>query len=551
MIMKFLKDNDLYKLIFAVIVLLQVTIIVFFGLKRENLYWDEYYSYETINYYYDDTQEDHYIVDDPDFMFNKWYDNDWAYETLVVDEKDTIVNKPIWYVIKKPFLITPYFALLSVLQGIFSVGKLSIWPAVCANIIFFMMAQIVLNSVANKVTGSKEMSLICNAIYGFASLTISMGIFVRAYMWVTFAMTFVLWCHLKHWDEKSTGKTILFEILALFVTYEAYLDAQFTIVWYAILFVVYSVALVLTKQYKKIYLYSLPATIIGIVYIFCFSSYIDVLMNLGDVLALGGTSAMSAMLNYVYQMRPIDIVKRPVDMFVTTSNRMFGSWIVVLLGIILFGLGILKNPNRKKDECEKKEVYYDSHIKKFGIVILFTSLFCSIFSTYMCLYVTTRYISYFFPQFALAIVLVFMNLWKSRNDRILYVGFAAVVSVGFIISLLTSQVDFIYKGDAKAIRDIRLDECKNYMTFYPRGMSDPNDTYELIYIAGQGNNAEIYACNLEESVHEDLRDEMIVSINRDYEPDTERLKLFLVENGYDYELMGKTYRHDYYKAVKM
>ena len=544
-------NNKVYKLIFIVLIVIQVGIIVFYGTRRENLYWDEYFSFETINYYYDWAGDEHYIVDDVNFKFNKWLNNDWAYETIVVDEKDTITNKTFWYVGRKPFLITPYFAFLNVLQGIFTVGRISIWPAICVNIVFFVLAQIVLNSIANKVTESKEMSLICNAIYGFASLTISMGIFVRAYMWVTFAITFVLWCHLKHWEEESIGKTILYELLALFFTYEAYLDAQFTIVWYAILFVVYSVALALTKQYKKICLYSLPSAVVGIVYIFCFSSYIDVLMNLRDVLALGGTTAMSAMLNYVYQMRPIDIVKRPIDMFVTTSNRMFGSWMVVLLGIILFGLGILKNLNRKKHECEKKEVYYDSHIKKFGIVILFTSLFCSIFSTYMCLYVTTRYISYFFPQFALAIVLVSMKLWKSRNNRVLYVGFVAVVSVGFIISLLTSQVDFIYKGDAKAIRDIRLDECKNYMTFYPRGMSDPNDTYELIYIAGQGNNAEIYACNLEEPVIEELRDEMIVSINSGYEPDVDRLELFLTENGYKYELMDRTYRHYYYKATKM
>ena len=258
-----MKKTNKLLLAFIIVTLIQVVIIFFWGFKKENLYWDEFYTLEGAHYFSNSNNEEHYIDDDPDYRVGEWIPISFVKDTLIVGEEESLFNEPLTDVLKKLTGYHNYSAFLNLAESLLSLNKFSIWPSIILNAIFFVLNQIVLFAMCKRLSDNKTFPLAVCSMYGYSSICVSMALFIRHYMLTTLLVSLFTYLHLLYFDEDSDSgwahiKRVVFLVFAVGTLYIAHNVAQYSVIYGGMFVISFSVLLLRKNGIKRFIYYSIP-----------------------------------------------------------------------------------------------------------------------------------------------------------------------------------------------------------------------------------------------------------------------------------------------------
>ncbi len=531
--MRFYNKNKYVILI--VITLIQILLMVYWGTRKENLYWDEYFTMERAHYAADNTPIDHHIDTDKDYEFNKWQPLSLVNDTLIVTQENTSFNDSFLRNLQKMFKAKSYSVMLNMCTYLISPGIKSIWPSIILNIIFFVLNQVLLYILALRLTHNSLVSLLTTVFYGFSSMCFSMTVFVRFYMLATFLVTAFTLCHMLYWelDVNCHVKKLVYLGLACVALLCGYNNAEFVMFYGGLFMIVYAIALLIRKGIKSFLLYAVPVFGGGFVYLYAKTDYLRFLYDFDTAFDMAD-GALKWCLECIVDFRPYMLPGRIKEMTLIMGRYMFGSVIVMgVIVIVVLVMALLKNFDLK-DGIELK----DSFLVLTAAVFVFFAFF-----TMFRLYDQVRYISYAFPEVALILVVLMYGAFKSKKKSLALV--ILVIAAEILSVNLKAKVDMLYTGDRAAIAKINEFNADSVFLY---ARTPTFISYQAAYLAD--DSAEFFAYDGEsiESVEENLRDDMLLVTYKN--TDWHDVQELLINRDYNIDFIADTYSITAYHVTK-
>lgn len=445
-------------LIFAIITIVQVGIMVFWGTQKSNLYWDEYFTLERAHYISSSTPYEHPIIEDPEFVSGKWLPISVIKDTLVVKRDESMLMDPLWKWGVRLLQTNNYSIFLNVTTALISDGKFSIWPSIILNIIIFVINQVVLFMMCKRLSEEKWLPVFVTSFYGFSSICISMVLFVRFYMLTTLMATLFTYFHILYYqtDDKNIIKKYFALILSYFFLIIGFKNAQFLAIYAGFFIISFSVFLIVKKGWLLFLWYGIPIYGGGLCYVLFETDYIQTLFKYcSDKESTGG--AFFWVIENIEEFKIKFLPERLWDITNIFGSYLFGS---IIIFILLVAVALVLTINKRKQKCNKCEIK-----NEIWVIAISTVLFFAFFTVFK-LYDQVRYISYVFPE--LAIIVIAIIYYITNNKAIRY-----VISIGIIMACVLSvnmnaKVDMLYrddKDDIQCIRDTGMDSiiiCGDY-----------------------------------------------------------------------------------------
>lgn len=521
-----------YFIFLIVILLIQVFLIFFWGNKRENFYWDEYYTFEKAHYISSSTGEEHFIIDDQEYKENEWMPISFVKNSLVVVKDNSIINDSVIYFFKRLLGYNNYAVYLNIAETFFSPGKLSIWPAIILNVVFFLCIQVILFFMTYLICKSEIISLLTVAFYGFSSMSLSMAIFVRFYVLATLFTTLFVYFHLKYWisDSKKPLKRCLFLVLSFACLYLGYCNAQYVIIFGAFFILTFSIMILIVRKWIQFLLYAVPVYGCGLYYLATQTNYLGILFDF-ETTYNNTNGAMQWVMEQIMCFTPEVLPVRIDEMLKLIGRYLFGSYFVMLflfaLVIILGVIGITK-----KDAKEIPNLSTQFAWSLTGALLLFM-LFFTIFG----LYDQPRYISYVFPMLALVNVSFFHNQFS--NKQICTTIMILVVIIQIALVNVKSKVDMLYVGDGQNIQTIMDLKADSVMLYVRSRSASSHIVYQSTLFVD--DDAEFFSYNSKDlNVAKDaLRDGMLLVFSHGTQHD--EFDDMIINNGFCIRDVGDTY----------
>ncbi|SER55387.1 hypothetical protein SAMN04487884_10736 [Butyrivibrio fibrisolvens] len=528
--MEFIKKHRC--LLFAIITLLQILIIIYWGGKRENLYWDEFFTFEKTHYASDSTPGEHYIDVDAEYKLGTWLPIAIVKESLVVTKDNSVLLDPITHTLRKIFKFNSYMVLLNIVEVILTPGRLSIWPAIILNLILFVLNQIILYRLCNEFIDNTLYSVAGTAFYGFSSMCVSMAIFVRFYMFATLLTTIFVYFHFMYYksEDKEHIKRIMYLLLAFLALLLSYNSAEFTIIYGGFFVLIFSVVLWIRKGFKRFLYYSIPIYGGGLCYIATQTNYLGILFDF-EATYTEANGALSWCLEQIADFYPGILPLRISEMALLLGRYMFGSYYVmksyIAIAIIVIIIRVIK-----------KNVVKDTW-NDYIIILAFSLLLFIAFFTTFGLYEQPRYISYVFPEIAIVMVFWSYRLFKSeifRNIMALFLLFVVVLSVN-----IKGKVDMLYTGDGQFIETVRDMDVESILLY--AGGHRTFISYQTALLVD--DDAEFYVYDRSEEnallqFEDQIRDKMLI-IEESGTEDEDVINM-LEQKGYTIEAVAWTYQ---------
>ena len=167
------KKINAYNLILALILVLELIVIIFFGYQKAGFHEDEYYSYfssnRSLGLYYPDREWQSSETIKNEFVVLPGERFNYRLISLV---QSWDVHPPLFYDI--------LHTACSMFPGVFSK-----WIGIGVNIIAFILCYVLLYELAKAIGMDKPLRAIVLIAFGFNPMTISGVMFIRMYMWMT------------------------------------------------------------------------------------------------------------------------------------------------------------------------------------------------------------------------------------------------------------------------------------------------------------------------------------------------------------------------------
>ena len=249
-------------IVIIMILLLQCSFIIYWGIKKEGLGCDELYSYELAN----DTSGTPFLYERIDYL-NIWHDAAYFKENItvqpgnrfsfyhVVDNQIQDVHPPLYYL------------LLNSVCSIFP-NSYSKWLGLGINIILLLISQWILYRVATMLMpDDKYMQVILLAFYGFSFGIVNLVMYIRMYMlvsvWVLVLYYFILKIMKMALDTGQDSRKmekiawyhvgVFVTITCGMLTHYYFVIAAFFLSGFYVLFLIY------TKKWKLVGVYVVSA----------------------------------------------------------------------------------------------------------------------------------------------------------------------------------------------------------------------------------------------------------------------------------------------------
>ncbi len=533
-----------YLALFA-LVLLQVLMIFIWGSRRENFYWDEYFTFEKTHYASKSTPEEHFITEDKDYKLNEWLPISVIKDTLVVTKDNSIINDPLTVILRRAIGYNNYVVYHNVAEAILYEGKLSKWPGIIVNVVFFILNQLLLFALAHKMSKNDFFAVMVTAFYGFSSICISMATFVRFYMLATLFSTLFTFLHYKYFvtEEKEHLKRLAFMILAFFALMCGYNNAQFQLIYGGFFIITFSVWLLITKGIKRFLFYFVPVFAGGISYLYTQTEYLQILFDFENGY-MNTNGAAQWCIEQIIDFRPYMLPGRVVDMAHNFGRYLFGSFFFMVFFMALIMIICIKRMMAHEPIlCVSKERVNNDGIS-FARVLFVTLVVYFIFFTIFGLFEQIRYISYVFPICSL--VVAWIAFWMFKSEKLNAYLLIALVLVEVLSVNIKGKVDMLYTGDAEWISKIRAENANSIMIY---GAQEPFTAYQSVLFVD--DDAEFYAYDGEsiDMAAESLRDGMLLMtrLGTDYDTFIEMIR----EKGFELQDLGWTYSASVQKLIRV
>ena len=324
-----------------------------------------------------------------------------------------------------------YYLLLRIVCN-FNIDEFSIFPGTILNIIFFVVASIILFLIAKDIFKSPYYALLVCFISGFSLANIETVMYVRMYELLVLNILMLLYWHIR----KSKVKQLTFkDIMLLYImVITGFLTHYYYLIIVVILFIMYSISYIKRKEYKNMYIYISTLMASGITGILIFPYSIhhilfsyrgqEVTSNLFDVSAI------------LYKIK---------ENIILIDREIFQGYgyIVVLLFTILCVVWLVSK-RKKIDNNKNEEIKYVSI--PMAVYLVF-SIMCSP-------YIDLRYLMPVILLIFFSLIYVFCDILKNIISKRKMFFVLLIISICFAITVIPKLSNnlYTYKGQGKVLK---------------------------------------------------------------------------------------------------
>ncbi len=190
--------SNLYRIVLAIIIMLQFIAALYFSTRKTGFHYDEYYSYYSSNVSYGLIPTD-----------NSWMDTGEIKDEFMVLKGQgfnySTVKLMQTYDVHPPFYYYILHTVCSLTPGVFSK-----WQGLAVNLLFYVLCSIMMMLICQELGMSRTAVAATILLYGFSPAILSGVMFIRMYVLLTFLCMLTLYVHLRVMREQKNYWPVLF-----------------------------------------------------------------------------------------------------------------------------------------------------------------------------------------------------------------------------------------------------------------------------------------------------------------------------------------------------
>lgn len=386
------------------------------GMQKSYIHIDEGYSYGLINY---DKLD---ITSNSDF-YNTWHTNDYYNDYLTVnsDEKDNWM--PV-YENQKNDVHPPFYYLLLRAADMFSVDNFSVWPGIILNIIIHIGITIFIYLIGNKLFNNKIYALLIAFVGGLTVASLETVILARMYALTALNITIITYLHIINFEKENIDIKSLAIMGACIVI--GSLTHYYYLVYLFVLYVIFMIKYITSKNYKMAVKYTTCMAISGIVSLIIFPySFVHIFMGYRGQGMIANLSNIETMWHGLGEYLGLTLL----DVF----NGLLIVILLIILGVYIF------------EFAKKREITFKFKNKELMLVILPTLVYFAIIA-FGAPYAEIRYIMPICPLiFIIFIYALKVVLARVLKEKTIFVIITTLLCIMLIIPIITNwNITYLY-----------------------------------------------------------------------------------------------------------
>lgn len=445
-----LSSNQLYIIIFSIILCFQLINAFYWGTQKEGFMGDEVISYEFVC-----QPEYPWICYDRPYL-NTWHTSEYYSDYFNISGEEAFDFKEVYDGLKSDTHPPLYYFFLHLMCCF--LGWFTKWSGILLNIIFFIVSNIILYLMSRKLIKSKVIQLIPCLIYGFSVGAMSTVVLTRMYMQLTCVTLLFVYFNILLLDEVKRNKDVK------------------KVVWFGIF--VSTVFGVLTQYYFLIFTFFLCASIW-----FYIMAYGRKMIAIKYTLVMFGGIASSYIIwpsiyDHIFHgfrgnqafdnLKEVSVFQYFDDYIKILDKEIFSGNMHLIISIILslvilrifmylfevkyssegVGRGSIYLTKKKKEtlNIEIRETF-------FVWLFVFVALILDILViAKIAPFRTNRYIFNMYPIMVLLLVIIMNSMceWITQKN-IMKIGCFAVIVTTTLSGYFLTGVDYLYEGTSKNI----------------------------------------------------------------------------------------------------
>ncbi len=445
------------KIIFAILLILNLCIILYHFSNKESFHSDEQWSYahanSSIGAFLDKDIDSHLSVEGE--AKKRWYNQKISSERLVkyltVSEEGRFNYSNIFENLSKGVHPPLYYMLLHTICSFYP-GTFSLWYAGALNIIFFCLIYIMFFLLSQSVLKDDKLALCAVAFWGFSRVGIDTIIFLRLYIAQTLFAVCLIYETMKMLKENTISYKRLFLIflysfLGIFSQYNSIFFSFFVTL-------VTSVVLLARKHYKLLFLYCVAMLLSLLMLFLVYPEAFDVLIN-----SSRGSQVINSISSYknnhfyyiLTQLKHLDTIVLE-QLFAYKRMQYDVVFSIFIVSIILIKLLKLKV------DFETKYI--------LAVMVLYVIYILKM--PYMRVFHNRYYMS-MMPFIALLFIIFIRNICvlSNINKKATIIIIAILVTINSTFHTITNNSPYLFKWDAQE-KEV-YDKIKNKSVFINKG----------------------------------------------------------------------------------
>lgn len=265
-------------LLFFCVLLIEVALIIIWGMSKFSFHLDEYLTYVLSN----SSIGSHIVLQE-----GTTYSGNSAFlDYLAVQNGHRFDYSYVWLNQSQDVHPPLYYVCIHTVCSLFP-GVFSKWFGIAVNIFFFILAAIVIYKMFQKIFNDNIIALLGLVAWGTSSGMLTMAVFIRMYMMMSFFVLAVLYIHLKMYSDEKLGWK--FYVPLFLATLGGGLTHYYFAIFMAFTAVFYVISLVIRKRFRELVFYVITYALAILAAILIFPSLIDQIF-----FGYRGTQAFSA-----------------------------------------------------------------------------------------------------------------------------------------------------------------------------------------------------------------------------------------------------------------
>lgn len=447
------KKNKAAKIVFCMILALQLICMFYYGNAKQGYFVDELWSYGLANSYYH-----------PHVYANGGFARGWEMGSYFRDYLEVLPNQrfkygSVLYNQANDYHPPLFYMMLHTVSSLFP-NTFSKWYGIVPNIVYFAISMILLFTLAKRLLRNEWAALIPVVWYGFSAGAISNVVFIRMYVLLTVWVIALMDLHTKWFidnkmSKKDFGLLIVVAYLGFMTHYYFFLIAFFTSAFYFFY-------LLFNKRITDLlkYCVSMIASLLLVELTFPIAFY----KLFSDQ---RGSEAVQNFFNFS------DVFNHAKTFWKITGEGLFADSINILTLIFLAGGGVIfadwirrkLHERAKKLDSKTVDITYEEAKRRWF------SIFCMLFMTacYFVLiskiapYLTDRYVFGIYPVIVMIVVFMLyemLHYWCS--EKISFSIMLILASVTTLLGVSGKNVQYLYpeyKDNVSIIQKYEGDTC--------------------------------------------------------------------------------------------
>lgn len=540
--MKLSKNK--YKIILVILILLQITNIIFWGSKKEGYHIDEIFSYGLSNAYYDPFP----YYDNKDTHFMNWHDVEYFKEYVMVSKEHRFAYDSVYYNQSQDVHPPLYYMLLHTICSFFP-ETFSNWYALSINIVFSALNIILLYKIACFVfKGKKEWALLVCGAYGFSAGCVSNAVYLRMYVMFTFFVMLFSVLHVKIYETEKYK--VYFPLVAL-TTIGGSLTQYYFYIFAFFISAFFCFYLLTEKKWKELCAYVLAMFGgIGISILFYPSALNHIFQG------YRGTQAVDNLVS--------NNLAEKMSTYLTYVNlELLGGYLryLVLICAIVF-LGFLFKNCIMIKTVKGKGITVEYHLQgnfriekvEYANIGFLVATVCYAFLVAKISTISAnRYIFPVYPFIVLYLIwfLAFLIEKIISNKKLLWVAISIMLALMLVSQYRYGYIDYLYQGYAATQQEVA--KYSDNDVLYVGDYEFPIYR-DMMFLAKAKRFIPVPVSGLEESLQEIKKDitsqSVVVYVYKEHD-DSEVLNLICEELGYTkFDMIAETYQSRVYYGHK-